>query len=243
MQFSYSIASGCKTISHDPAILNRAGPFPSGQRYTVTTATSDTWTPNLSYGRKYIFMLKDNRVHALITNMHRKEEIIYIYICRIRIYTLYTYNICSYMANLGRGHNMTYCRLRETPGHINACLRSLTTKARFSVASSPAMPLVNLSSSFSCHPCQHQWNSRICRYIYVYIYIYRYILWDDGTYTYLFFIYGKMYISMMICQYAPQIQVLWLLPLALMRLSERSLRLTMQMLTDGSATTGPEVVR
>ena len=79
--------------------------------------------------------------------------------------------------------------------------------------------------------------------IYLCIYIYRYILWDDGTYTYLFFIYGKMYISMMICQYAPQIQVLWLLPLALMRLSERSLRLTMQMLTDGSATTGPEVVR
>ncbi len=92
MQFSYSIASGCKTISHDPAILNRAGPFPSGQRYTVTTATSDTWTPNLSYGRKYIFMLKDNRVHALITNMHRKEDIIYIY-----IYVEYVYILCIHI--------------------------------------------------------------------------------------------------------------------------------------------------
>lgn len=56
-----------------------------------------------------------------------------------------------------------WLRLREIPGHINACLRSLTRKARFSGAWSPTMPLVNLSSSFSCHPCQHQWNSRIWR--------------------------------------------------------------------------------
>lgn len=143
-----------------------------------------------------------------------------------------------------------WLRLKEIPGHINASLRSLTTKARVSGAWSPTMPLVNLSSSFSCHPCQHQWNSRIWwGHISIHVFIIGW--WDTCVYihtwrtvyfstVYHISIRHDMVSILQWCRYATQIRVLWLL--ALMRLSERSLRLTMQMLTDGSATTGPEVL-